>query len=81
MSARLLHDEGSLGELETLVDEDDGGAPPEYHLPSCPAKRHDTEDTLKERSVEEGKVKDHGKTDGVNENHVLPERKGKKGLG
>ena len=73
-SVGLLHEESPLHELENLVDEDDRCAPPQNNLPLAPAERHDAEHVLQDRGVEEGEVKSHGKSDGVDEDHVLPER-------
>jgi len=55
----LLHEESPLHELEHLVDEDDGSAPPEHNLPLAPAERHDAEDILKDWGVEETEVEGH----------------------
>ena len=77
----LLHEESPLHELENLVDEDDRGAPPEHNFPLAPAERHDAEDVLQDRSVEEAEVEGHGEGDGVDEDHVLPQGEGEEGLG
>ena len=77
----LLHEESPLHEFEDLVDEDDGSAPVEHNLPLAPAERHNSEHVLQDGGVEEGEVESHGKSNGVNEDHVLPERQGKERLG
>lgn len=77
----LLHEESPLHELEDLVDEDDWCAPPQHNLPLAPAERYDAEHVLQDRGVEEGEVESHGKGDGVDEDHVLPERQGEERLG
>ena len=77
----LLHEESPLHELKDLVNENNRCAPPQHDLPLAPAERHNAEDILQDGSVEESEVKSHGKSDGVDEDHVLPQRKGQEGLG
>jgi hypothetical protein len=77
----LLHEVSPLHELENLVNEDDRCTPPQHDLPLAPAKWHNAKHILQDRCVQQAEVENHGQGDGVDEDHVLPERQSEERLG
>lgn len=75
-----LHEKRPLQRLETLIDENDWRGPNENNLPARPVQRHDAENALQKRRVQQEEVQRHGETDCVDENHVFPQGEREEGF-
>lgn len=77
----LDHEIIPLHILQHLIDQDDRRRPAQHNIPFRPSQRHDSEDPLQHRRVEQDEMEDHGQCNGVDQYHVIPEWKRHKGLG